>query len=77
MNFDQIVERACQEPTLVDALVFAAIWENERAIKQAVECEKSKISTASHLDAKFDTCFGLLFKSIIKTWNHFEKSKLP
>lgn len=37
MNITQAIVRACEEPTLLDALSWICIWESERAIKQARE----------------------------------------
>jgi len=36
MNFTEAAKRACEEPTLIDALSFICIWNSERAIKQAL-----------------------------------------
>lgn len=39
MNVSEAVERACEEPTLIDALSWICVWESERVIKQAEQNE--------------------------------------
>ena len=36
MNIDQAVLRACGELTLLDALSWICVWENERVIRQVL-----------------------------------------
>jgi hypothetical protein len=60
MNVDQAIARACQEPTLIRALSWIAIWDTERVVKQAIEWNESGISMASH-GGGWDTCFEYLF----------------
>lgn len=57
MTFVEIVERACQEPTLVDAMTFAAICETERVVVQARN------------NPQWDTCFRFTFKAVLERWN--------
>ena len=35
MNIFRAVEKACKEPTLLDALSWICVWESERIVKQA------------------------------------------
>lgn len=37
MNITKAVNKACQEPTLIDALTWICTWESERIVKQARE----------------------------------------
>lgn len=63
MNADEAIARACQEPTLIQALNWIAIWETDRAVKQALEWERTGVSTASH-GGGWDTNFGYLFERV-------------
>lgn len=67
MNVTQAVERACQEPTLAQALSWIAVWETERVVRQVREFDRTGISTASHASdgAQWDTCFLFLFKEVL------------
>jgi hypothetical protein len=67
MNIDQAVERACQEPTLVDALSWIAIWETERVIGQALRWKETGVSEASH-GGGWDTCFKYCFTRVLTQW---------
>lgn len=67
MNITEALERACKEPTLVKALGFMAIWESERAVKQALEWQKTGKSTASH-GGSHDTCFETAFKMLLEKY---------
>lgn len=66
MKLNDLVERACKEKTLVDALNWAAIAENDRAIKQAFENEKKGHRTPE--GALWETCFKVLFKAVTRRW---------
>jgi hypothetical protein len=68
MNIDQAVARACEEPTLVKALSWIAVWEAERVVKQAFRWKESGgISTASH-GGGYDTCFEYCFTRVLTAW---------
>lgn len=66
-NIDDAVRYSCQEPTLVDALTAIAIWENERAIKQAKKFFETGVSTAP-CGGGWETCFHLCFKLVMKSY---------
>jgi hypothetical protein len=66
MKLTEAVERACQEPTLVDALTWIAVWECERAIEQAHAYKLTGISTAAH--GGWDTCFKSCFSAVMEEW---------
>lgn len=57
MTLSEIVDRACQEPTLVDAMTFAAICETERVVVQARN------------NPKWETCFRSIFNAVLERWN--------
>jgi len=67
MNLTEAVARACQEPTIIKALEWIAVWENGRAVEQAIEAEKTGVWTGAN-GAKWDTCFGLCFREVFKAW---------
>ena len=66
MNITEATKRACEEPTLLDALSFICMWEAERAIKQALEHERSGISTAAYGD--YDLCFKHCLRSVMNNY---------
>lgn len=68
MNVDEAVARACAESTLADALSWIAIWDTERAIKQAILWKETGVSTASH-GGGWDTCFKYLFERVLHMYN--------
>lgn len=68
MNIDEAVKRALTEPTLAKALSWIAIWEAERAIKQAFRWKETGISTASH-GGGWDTCFEYCFTRVLTEWS--------
>lgn len=68
MNIDQAVARACEEPTLLDALGWICVWESERAIQQAKEFFETGIRTGSH-GGGWDTCFKFCLKLVMESYN--------
>ncbi len=52
MRLPEAVDRACQEPTLLDALTFICIWETERIVRQARGNEQ------------WDTCFRVCLQAV-------------
>jgi hypothetical protein len=67
LNITEAVEIACREPTLVDALSWIAVWESERAIKQARKYFETGVSTASH-GGGWDTCFKVCLGEVLKAY---------
>ncbi len=53
-NIDEAVARACRETTLLDALTWIAVWENNRAVKQAGENDR------------WETCFRANFRRVME-----------
>jgi hypothetical protein len=64
MNVEEAVARACAEPTLEEALSWIAVWEADRAIGQALRCERTGQSTAAP-GQTHDTCFRVCFKRVL------------
>ena len=69
MNLEEAAQKACEEPTLTDALAWIAVWESERAIKQALEHHKTGARRGSN-GAAWDTCFKACFKRVMKVWEN-------
>lgn len=67
MRFREAVERACEEPTLKDALVWIAVWETSRVVEQAREFSRTGISTAAQ--GEYDTTFKILFAGVERRWD--------
>jgi len=65
MTIDQAVARACEEPSLLDALSWICIWESERAIKQARERYGSGTDGAG-----WDTCFRVCLKRVMESYRN-------
>lgn len=63
MNINEAVTRACQEPTLLDALTFICVWESERAINQA----RFNYGSGSN-GAGWDTCFRHCLKEVMNNY---------
>jgi hypothetical protein len=57
-HVSKLVERATLEPTLAKALSWIAIWESERAIKQARN------------NPTWETCFEILFQQVLENYPH-------
>lgn len=55
--------------TLLDALVHVAIWENDRAVKQALRGERDP-----HTGALWETCFCTCFEGVLERHKH-EKAR--
>ena len=57
-TFDGLIDRACKEPTLVEALSFIClwVWESERSIQQARE------------NPQWDTLFNFWISNVIKKY---------
>jgi hypothetical protein len=60
---DQIIKDACKEPTLTKALSCVAIWETDRAVRQAARAERSPDGQL------YDTCFEFLFNRVLEAYS--------
>jgi hypothetical protein len=76
INIDSAVKRACDEPTLLKALSWIAIWESERAIAQALTWQKTGMRTGSHGGA-WDTCFEHCFALVAEAWKKKRQAPQP
>lgn len=63
LNITQAVERACEEPTLLDALSWICVWESERAIHQA----RFNFGSGTN-GAGWDTCFKYCLKCVMEEY---------
>jgi hypothetical protein len=64
MNIDEATKRACEEPTLLEALTYICLWECERAIHQA------RFNYGSGANgAGWDTCFKVCIKNVFEKYN--------
>lgn len=61
MNVEEAVKIACKEPTLVKAFSWIAVWESERAIRQALEQKRD--ANGKMWDTCFEHCFNLVLDS--------------
>jgi hypothetical protein len=67
LSLTEAVKMACEQDSLTDALVWIAVWESDRAVKQALEFQRTGVSTASH-GGGWDTCFRVSFQEVMKAW---------
>ncbi len=58
MNIEQAVERACQEPTLKEALAWICVWECERVVEKAVRGRTD-----------IETFFGFCIGEVVDAWS--------
>jgi len=56
MNITEAVARACEEPTLLDALSWICVWESERVVKQARKNER------------WETCFKTCLERVMEQY---------
>jgi len=66
MNVHEAVARACKEPTLPDALAWISVWENDRAVKQALRNTEQGIRNPD--GSLWDTCFRVCFEMVLREW---------
>lgn len=71
------VSIAAQEGSLLDALTSIAAWESDRAVHQALEQQKTSVSTAAR--GSCDTCFRTSIAAVLNKFegevNRFHESK--
>ena len=67
MTFIEVIDRACEEPTLEDALTWVAIQECERVIPIAHAFLNGKKERGP--DGRgWDTCFGYLIEEVMREY---------
>ena len=64
MKIDEAVKKACQEPTLLDALSYICVWESERAIEQARHRYGSGTDGVG-----WDTCFKHCLRLVMEQYD--------
>ncbi len=64
MNIEQAAVRACEEPTLQDALAWICNWECERIVNQAFRIG----STSFRFDCS-DTYFDSCVEEVLEVWD--------
>lgn len=67
MNFQEAVDRACEEPTLVEALSWIAIWESERVIPVAHSFLNGELEGNAD-GSGWTTCFKYLFNEVMEQY---------
>lgn len=53
LNITEAAQKACEQPTLLEALSWICVWESERVVKQARE------------NPQWDTCFTTCLKAVM------------
>ena len=71
MTLKEAVSKACEEPTLLDALTWIAVWESERVVQQARKIYERGVRTPD--DSGWDTCFRVCFDSVMRAWKKKHK----
>lgn len=56
MNITEATKKACEEPTLLEALTWICVWDSERVVKQA------------RANAQWGTCFKVCLKSVLDNY---------
>lgn len=64
MTFEEALKKACEQPTLLDALNWVAVWECERAIQQAKQFFETGERTGTDGQA-WDTCFKFCLEKVM------------
>jgi len=67
MNFQQAIDRACEEPTLLDALSWIAVWESERVIPIAHKFLSGE-NPRNGDGSGWTTCFKFLIKEVTEQY---------
>lgn len=67
MNFQEAVDKACKEPTLLDALSWICVWENERVIPIAMDAKLGKIPRGPNSQG-WNSCFKFLIKEVMEQY---------
>ena len=56
LTLTEATNRACEEPTMLEALAWICVWESERIVAQAKRM------------SPWDTCFKISLRSVINEW---------
>jgi hypothetical protein len=75
MNFQEAVDIACEEPTLLDALSWISIWEFERVLPLAHKFLNGE--SPRQLDGRgWDTCIKYLHKQVMEQFGQQKTLKV-
>ena len=74
MNVSEAITRAIEEPTLLDALSWIAVWESERVVRQAHAFLDTGERTMGD-EKGWDTMFSYLFKQVDDAWRDKEMAR--
>lgn len=67
MDLESAVDRACREPTLLDAISWIALWECERVIPKAHSFLNGE--TSRNADGMgWETCFKYAINEVMKAY---------
>lgn len=66
MNIKEAVGIACGQPTLLDALVYIAIWDTEHTVVQVKRHFETGETTPE--GAGWETCFRTCFEAVFEEW---------
>ena len=67
-TFTEAVDRACEEPTLIDALSWISVWECERVIPNAHKF-LSGGPAVNNEGQGWETCFRFLIKEVMEQYD--------
>ena len=75
MNFQQAIDKACEEPTLLEALSWISLWECERVIPIAHDFLNG--GKRRSLDGQgWDSCFKFLIKEVMEQYGQQKTLKV-
>lgn len=63
MNITEATAKACEKPTLVDALSWICVWETDRVVKQYKK--NLDEGTVEHCGGTYETCFRYCIQSVM------------
>lgn len=72
-----ILDLACAEPTLAQALTKVALWENSRSVAQALRRSTDDASSYDPNGAKWESCFEFCFTVLIERFKKTDKIDSP
>jgi hypothetical protein len=64
INIEDVMREAIQKPSLLDALEYVAIWENDRAVLQALKGKRDP-----NTGKMWDTLFKHAFTTLFQRWS--------
>ena len=67
MSFQELIDDACKEDTLIKAMAYVAIWESERVLDEAVKVMRGEKPRDADGQG-WSTCFEFLFKEVMEQY---------